>query len=54
MQHTSDQTRRFRGVPAVLRPHKGAAGERAERWAVADKGPRDLAARPFDFRNPFP
>jgi len=41
----------FAGVPDVLRPVQSAA---ADRLAIVKDGPRNLTARPFDYRNPFP
>jgi len=41
----------FVGVPEALRP---AADVAPERFAIVREGPRNLAARPFDYRNPLP
>ena len=40
---------RFRGVPDCLLP-RPAQGDRLE---IVHSGPRNLEARPFDYRNPF-
>lgn len=44
---------RWMGVPPELRPEAVEAGDPARRRIVRE-GPRNLEARPLDFRNPFP
>jgi len=54
MQKDTDGFIRFRGIPSAMLPRKGTAPARLNRFEIVEEGPRDLAVRPFDYRNPFP
>lgn len=54
---TTSASQLFRGVPAVLLPQvsaKAGSGAVGDRFEIRTDGPRNLAAFPFDYRNPFP
>ena len=51
MSATSQRPAHFIGMPDSLLP---ADGVTPDPWAVVAAGPRNLAARPFDYRNPLP
>ncbi len=50
----TQQDLRYLGIPVPLLPQAGSKPTDASRFEVVDSGPRDMAARPFDYRNPFP